>query len=516
LPDRNSGGSLSVKAAISSKVQVVIADIPAACCLQESVFVEFIDPPICRSAPQTASTLMKASNDVPSLKRKEILEACSTVLSPLFRKSNVSRLAWLGSQAALAATLVQPAVAAEGSEGSPGIRLEGTDLHIGSAPPISFHGFLSQGFLYSTDYDYLGETTDGSFEFTEIGVNLSVNPFNKTRIAVQGFAFDVGDVGNLVPFLDYASIEYTFNDAFGVRAGRVRRPGGLYNHIQDVDLARTAVLLPQGVYDARWRDFSSSIDGGVLFGNFSLGKAGALSYEAYAGVTNMDKDEGGVAAWITDQAPGSYVSEFDQPLYVGAQLWWNTPLNGLRAGVNVGNMFDFGYQLVVPQGPGPFGPINAFVHGSGDVFFQQYSLEYFWNSWTFQAEFYTFDFDGSNVTDVLSGTTPVAPTTVEASRVNPYAWYVSAAYRFNNWLEVGSYYTQFTADAEDGQTGSPNSFQNDWAMSFRFDPTDWWVLKLEGHLIEGTALLRDEANNPNAERNDDPWFMLALKTTFSF
>ena len=55
--------------------------------------------------------------------------------------------------------------------------------------------------------------------------------------------------------LDYAQVEYTFSDMFGVRAGRIRRPVGIYNHIQDVDLARTFVLLPQGMYDARWRDF---------------------------------------------------------------------------------------------------------------------------------------------------------------------------------------------------------------------------------------------------------------------
>ena len=48
---------------------------------------------------------------------------------------------------------------------------------------------------------------------------------------VQGFAFDTGDVGNLQPFLDYASIEYTANDLIGIRAGRVRKPGGIYNHI---------------------------------------------------------------------------------------------------------------------------------------------------------------------------------------------------------------------------------------------------------------------------------------------
>lgn len=455
-----------------------------------------------RPVDHQPTIMMKATNDVQSVKRNEIKQVCRAVM--------------FGAQAVLAASLLQPALAAEG-EAQSGLRFEGTDLHIGKLPPISFHGFASQGFLYSDEYDYLGETTDGSFEFTEIGINATMNPFPKTRIAMQGFAFDIGDVGNFVPFLDYGSIEYTFNDAIGLRGGRVRRPSGIYNHIQDVDLARTSVLLPQGIYDARWRDFSSSIDGGLLFGNVSLGKAGSLSYEAYGGVTNMDEDEGGVADWITDGSPGAEVTEFDQPLYVGGQLWYNTPVNGLRVGASLGNMFDFGYHLTTPVSPvGPFGPINAFTHGTGDVFFQQYSVEYLWNAWTFQAEYYTWDFDGENTTRVLSGDVEIQPTSVGAAKVNPYAWYVSAAYRFNSWLEVGSYYTQYIADVDAGKTDSPNSFQNDLALSFRFDPTDWWILKLEGHMIKGTALLRDETNNPSSERTDDEWFMLALKTTFSF
>lgn len=151
------------------------------------------------------------------------------------------------------------------------------DVPIGDKT-ASFHGFGSQGFLASSDYNYLGHSKDGSFEFNEFGLNTSISPFNRTRITAQAFTFDVGNVGNYELILDYASLEYTVNDKFGLRAGRVRRPGGIYNHIQDVDLARTAILLPQGMYDARWRDFSTSIDGGLAFGNFSLGAGGGLSY----------------------------------------------------------------------------------------------------------------------------------------------------------------------------------------------------------------------------------------------
>jgi hypothetical protein len=52
------------------------------------------------------------------------------------------------------------------------------------------------------------------------------------------------------------------------------------------------------------------------------------------------------------------------------------------------------------------------------------------------------------------------------------------------------------------------------AVSLRFDPKPWWIIKVEGHFNHGTALLYDTTSNP--VQNGDGWFMLALKTTVSF
>lgn len=390
-----------------------------------------------------------------------------------------------------------------------GLTANAWELDLGNNQKIDFHGFASQGFLASTDYDYLGKTTDGSFQFTELGLNASYSPFKRTRITVQGFAFDTGKVGNLEPFLDYASIEYTFSDYVGIRAGRVRKPGGIYNHIQDLDLARTAILLPQGLYDARWRDFSTSVDGGLLFGSIPLGKAGSLSYEAFAGLVNLSND-GGVAQWIADG--GAQFQEFGQPVSVGGQLWWNTPVSGLRVGAYLGHMSNFTFDIVNPVGPG----VNAYAHADATVLLQQYSIEYTWKQWTFQAEYFTYNYEGFNTVNVLAGGVPVAPTSVSPSQTEPDAWYVGAAYRFNSWLEAGTYYTEHYADKSVRSSGGPNGSQKDLAFSLRFDPKDWWIIKLEGHYIRGTSLLQDQANNPNALRTDDGWWLFAAKTTFSF
>ena len=382
------------------------------------------------------------------------------------------------------------------------IGLDGTDLKIGSLPPITFHGFASQGYLKSTDYNYLGDTKgSGSGQFNEVGLNATMSPFPHTRIAAQAFTFDLGDVGEHELMLDYGLVDYNFCDQFGIRGGRVRRPMGIYNHIQDVDLSRTFVLLPQGLYDARFRDFSASLDGGTIYGEFRLGKAGSLSYEGYAGVFDYSK-EGGIAQLLkyvaSEMPPGTEFNSVKGGRIFGYQLWWNTPIEGLRAG---GSMAD------VPDNTANFTMFHAPFRQETSFLIQQYSLEYVWRSWTFQSEYRNIDNSSWNY---------MANMPAGDSHVQGDSWYVGGAYRFNKLFEAGTYYTEDYGDINNrdghGKATPSDSYQKDWALAFRFDPKPWWTVKLEGHLIHGTALLNQE----NPDRNGNAWYMLALKTTFSF
>lgn len=367
-------------------------------------------------------------------------------------------------------------------------------------PPVDFHGFASQGLLYSSEYNYLGDTKDSTGKFFEAGVNASINPFARTRITAQGFLFNVGDnVGKYEPVLDYALVEYTFNDYIGLRGGRIRRPSGIYNHIQDVDLARTWVLLPQGLYDARWRDFSASLDGGEVFGNIPLGPVGGLSYEVYIGNQSMSEN-GGVANLLRNQNPYSF-DGIDDCLIVGGQLWWSTPINGLRIGGSGGYLDKWGYSIHANPA--------LQIHAVGNIFYGQASVEYTWKNWTLQGEYYTYMVNGHNYNNLGFP----RDSFVGELRSHPDSWYVSASYRFNRWFEAGAYYTEHYADVENRDGGS-DSFQKDVAVTLRFDPKDWWIIKVEGHYINGTALLADDASNP--DRHSNGWFMLALKTTLSF
>ncbi|MEO6754941.1 MAG: hypothetical protein ABIP85_24470 [Chthoniobacteraceae bacterium] len=371
--------------------------------------------------------------------------------------------------------------------------LEAVELKLGpDLPPLSLHGFASEGFLLSNEYDYLGSSRRGSFKFTEAGLNVSFNPLPRTRIAAQAFIYDAGEAGRYHPALDYALAEYTFSSSFGIRAGRIRRPQGIYNDVQDVDVGRTFVLLPQGIYDARWRDFYGSLDGVEVFGTIPLKKAGSLSYGVYAGFIRPSTD-GGIALQIRDGLPAfSDLDSIDSAQMFGGQIWWNTPVDGLRFGAAGGYVPTINFATTIQTPAGSIHPDNR-----SEASFQQYSAEYLWKAWTFQTECSIVD----------NNAKPAGrPDT------HSFSWYASAAYRFNKHFEAGAYYTEYYGDRH--HAGNSLQYQKDAALALRFDLSNSWTFKVEGHHIKGTGLLQDRLGNP--VQRDNGWWMMAVKATFSF
>src|SRR5581483_9949745 len=92
--------------------------------------------------------------------------------------------------------------------------------------PIEVHGFVSQGLIYSTNQnEYLATTSSRfSFEFTEIGLNVSKQLTDSLRIGMQMFTRDLGPLGNYALRADWFNIDWHPRDWFGVRAGRVKLP----------------------------------------------------------------------------------------------------------------------------------------------------------------------------------------------------------------------------------------------------------------------------------------------------
>ncbi len=72
----------------------------------------------------------------------------------------------------------------------------GSLVHAFEQEDFVIHGFVSQGYLKSTDNNYLGKSKNGSYEFNEIGLNIALPIADALRFGIQLFSRDLGDEGN--------------------------------------------------------------------------------------------------------------------------------------------------------------------------------------------------------------------------------------------------------------------------------------------------------------------------------
>ncbi len=378
------------------------------------------------------------------------------------------------------------------------------------AAGITIHGFASVGYLDSNHNNYLAETEDGSFDFNEFGINFTKSFTNDLRFGIQLYSFDLGDIGDHKVILDWCFLDYHWKEWLGIRLGKVKMPYGLYNEQQDYDMLRTSILMPQGVYSKFQRESIISYTGIGLYGIFSLGDLGKLGYDIFYGTAEFESD-GGIAKIISEN--GRELKSSDMEWTSGGRIKWYSPLDGLLLAATY-----FRYNLTQELlftilGFGTF-PMDLDMP-DGETFIV--SAEYSLGRFTAAAEYYQLNVDATALVY-----TP-APSPPQEITFRPDSFYAQISYRFTDWFEAGTYYSVFYSDRHDrsghkeaAQFGTPdyNGWQKDFAISTRFDITEYWLFKLEFHFMDGVGLTAAQ-DNPNGW-NHRKWEMLAIKTTFIF
>ncbi|MDD5723086.1 MAG: hypothetical protein PHY29_05015 [Syntrophales bacterium] len=380
---------------------------------------------------------------------------------------------------------------------------------------VVIHGFVSQGYLKSSDNNYLAQTEDGTFEFNETAINFSIEPAEKFRIALQLMSRDLGETRNNDIYLDWGYADYRFNDIFGIRVGKVQLPMGLYNQTRDVDFVRTNILLPQAVYDETYRDLLGAYQGGAVYGDINFGSFGDIEYEALLGTFVPDKNSPLLTNLFISLDPlGSGSSGTghysDMKWGLATALRWNAPINGLRFGVsNFISEVDHGsyYESGIP-GMTIKGNLALVVRSMPVL-----SVEYVWNNLKLAAEYKQFNYDSDlSYNDV----------TVVSMETHNEMYYGSVSYRFCDWFEMGTYYSVFYYDRNDkdgnlfaAAFGQPNfvGWQKDWTVSARFDLSEYITIKLETHFIDGAANMFQFENPQGLERDS---VLYAAKCSFNF
>jgi len=387
---------------------------------------------------------------------------------------------------------------------------------------VDIHGFISQGYLKSSDNNYLtNDSEDGTFAFNEIGINFSKQLTDQLRIGLQLFSHDLGEIGNNDIILDWAFADYRWKDWLGLRVGKLKIPQGFYNETRDIDSLRTFILLPSSVYLETFREPMVSMIGFGAYGEVPLGMIGSLSYQLLIGTQDINEDSGTARASEGAASGGGIyldIDEFDVgDKYVGS-LIWRTPLEGLRLGGSFHSTpMTIDSHLAAPFVMGPMTLANAGDRSVSEMRMKAFvlSVEYTWEDLVIATEYSHQKIDK---TDTINSTAfgPFPVPYPRSSETSSEGYYVSASYRFAGWLEMGAYYSDYTLDKDDtnGSTYDPyyKAWNKDKCLTARFDINEYWLVKLEGHHIDGVGFLNN-LDNTDWERK---WWLFAAKVSFIF
>lgn len=361
-------------------------------------------------------------------------------------------------------------------------------LRAQSLSDVEIHGFVTQGFLFSSHNNYLTmQSSAGSLRWTDGAVSLSDPLTDSLRVGIQLHMYQLGQLGGSNLKIDWASADYRVNDHLGFRAGKVKTVMGLFNDSQDIDAIFLWTLLPQCSYPGDNEGFFLAHLGGEVYGYLPIGeRGGKLRYDGYAGESYLPLDGGFIkqledAGVLFTTAPGGKT--------YGGDLRWAAPWKGFLVG--------FSPMALAENGAAPGGSL----HVPPFVMTAQYA------QYT-RGKFYLGgEYDRAPFNEVLT----VGRTTIPMP-MDLRSWYVMASYRLTRKIEAGSYYSHYINKATN--TAQPANYAKDWVVSGRYDFNSYFYGKVEGHFLRGNGIGFYASTNPNGLAPNSN--MLAAKVGFSF
>ncbi len=379
---------------------------------------------------------------------------------------------------------------------------------------VQIHGFFTQGYVKTDTNNWLTmDTTDGSFAMTDMGLNLTSQMTDRLRVGAQAYDYDVGQLGQWHPSLDWAVADYRFTNWLGVRAGKVKTTLGLYNDTQDLDFLRPFALLPQGVYPIDLRETTIAHTGGDIYGTVPLRRRfGDISYTGFIG-HRSDSIYSGYPYLLTEY--GIFFHSLGGLEY-GADLRWNTPLKGLTVGASRMNEDITGKgQFVDPLNP--YAGLIPFQTSTRAYWTNQFYGEYLLRKLRIDTEYRRY-----------FNKEPYIPESLVI--FDSRSWYVSGAYRLSKHLELGSYYSHYTGTAvflgaaaafaaTETNADLPQNHVYDKVVAGRVNINRFCYLKIEGHFMNGYGLSAYPdgfylQQNPSGFKPDTN--ALVVKTGFHF
>ena len=391
---------------------------------------------------------------------------------------------------------------------------------------INIHGFVSQGFFGSKNYNYISEESrSGSWEMRTVGINFQKELADRFRVGMQFLSRDEGVYGNNEITLDWAYGSFSLNELLTVSVGRNKIPLGIFSEVQDYDFLIPFAIMPSSIYEKGLRSVSSFIDGIQISGNFDLNRAGDISYTTTFG--DIDSKNSSDMGYYLESLGLGTTQNTKMDFAFGTGLTYTTPLNGLKIS---------GSYLLMKNweiNKGHISAIDTYLDKKTDInwFYlgAKYSSKYFDIIGEWHRRFMIEDMILSKLDS--NGNYNQIPTSIipqEQDTVNRGGWYIGANIKPLHWLNFGGYYQDYKDRYDDFQyvygkpidKNSPSNINRDGALTLSFLYKNILSLKLEGHLVYGTALLSKTMNSDVVEKgaftNGDKWQYGIIKVSYNF
>jgi hypothetical protein len=351
-----------------------------------------------------------------------------------------------------------------------------------SDPTFSIHGYLTQGYGFTSRDTVMGLTPQGTADYRRAAIVARYAPTSANAFVVQLGHRRLGDSPTM-QFeenlkVDMAFYDHRFADGTSVRVGKSALPSGIFNEIRYVGTLLPFYRAPYSVYGEQ-TNTSETLDGIVASHRLRAGEPWELSTDLYAGSFDLLTFQAVVPA--SGPPIPTYQGLIMQSKNVfGGQFWLSTPIDGLRVGTGGRRMDMYGGGAVSPTNPRT--RVTADVSASIDGHFEK---------WQFKAEA-----DRAKAYDFLAQSKYVQLGITPVSRVS---------------LNVQREYFDIHASPLPATTLLVNVNRDD-AIGVNFMLDARTVLKVEQHRTNGFNI--EQVFNPFGPRIQGSYFLTSISTSF--
>lgn len=232
---------------------------------------------------------------------------------------------------------------------------------------LLIHGYLTQGYATTNGEMLLGIPNDGTFDYRRVALLFRFKATPNDAFVVQFANRRLGEspINDVTPDvqLDWAFYERRVGENGSLRIGKAPIPMGISNETRFQGTQLPFYRVPFGFYQEGGFT-SETLNGAVFTRKLNPGSVWLFSASIFAG--EFDYLQAGSAV-ATDTSQAAYiVAPARARNLLGAQLWLQTPLTGLRVGAGAARREDEGFFSEQISGSGATKDLWASIDGSFD------------------------------------------------------------------------------------------------------------------------------------------------------